>query len=255
LFIDLDGTLLTSNKLIPPTTQKYLETFSLLGNKIIIMTSRSYQLKGIKNNLQRFCQTYILHNGAEIIDNEKTIYQNYLSEVDVKYIYNYIKDDCLYISGITDECYYSNYDPTLYWGSVENYRIADFSAFKDILPKLTLFFPKKNAYLKNMYQLQELYNVNILDENMTIIISKKSSTKGKAIEYLAKYYNICSSDCIAIGNDYNDISAFEYCNIKIAVRNAEKKILEMASIIIDDNNRCGVEKYLREHFGDVSNAK
>lgn len=244
LFIDLDGTLLDDSKSVSESTLKVLKKVVDNDNfSLCIMTARTS--RGIDKRLKKICKLYILHNGAEIVDADTTIYRNYLTAHDVRRIYRTINGNSCYIAAITDEVYFCNYDAEKYWGIIPNIKRVDFSNFPVDVPKLTLFFPEKNAHINNEQKLQKKYYIQKMDSNSSVIISKRTATKGNAIAFLQRIHSINKSNCIAIGNDYNDISAFNCCGIKVAVLNAESEVREMAQIIIDSNNNRGVEKYLK----------
>ncbi|MDE6441912.1 MAG: Cof-type HAD-IIB family hydrolase, partial [Clostridia bacterium] len=171
--------------------------------------------------------------------------QDYLSVEDVKDIYLTIDGSKHNIAAITDEAYFCNYDAEKFWGKITNIIRTDFLNLPTAVPKLTLFFPNLDAHLcKEIDKLKADYLIQIMDNNATITISKLDATKGEAINFLRQKHNINVSDCIAIGNDLNDISAFQTCGLSVAVSNAESEVRDIAKIIIESNNDKGVEKFI-----------
>ena len=58
--------------------------------------------------------------------------------------------------------------------------------------------------------------------------------------------NIANDDTIAIGDDINDLSMFEYVEYKVAVDNAIDMVKEKADEIILSNDEDGVAIYLEK---------
>ena len=85
------------------------------------------------------------------------------------------------------------------------------------------------------YLRKELENVEGIEvtssSNYNIEITKKGTSKGKAIEILANHYNIRKEEVIAIGDSENDISAIEFAGMGIAMGNASEEGKEKLKFI------------------------
>jgi Cof subfamily protein (haloacid dehalogenase superfamily) len=82
-----------------------------------------------------------------------------------------------------------------------------------------------------------------------IEIGSKGSSKGNGLSFLAKYYGVSLEECIAIGNDENDISMIRCAGLGIAVKNARDHIKEFADYVTEKDNNNGaigeaIEKFM-----------
>lgn len=77
--------------------------------------------------------------------------------------------------------------------------------------------------------------------------SKKNATKEAAIKYLSDYLNISCEEMIAFGDDFSDIGMLKMCGIGIAMENAIPEVKAISDAITKSNNEDGVGYYL-EHF-------
>lgn len=96
-----------------------------------------------------------------------------------------------------------------------------------------------------MKNLPECARVELTDGNATAIISPVAASKGAAAKFMQRRL-FSGTKSIFIGNDNNDLSGFEECDIAVAVANASKDLLEAADIIIGDNNHDGVAHYVNK---------
>jgi len=100
-------------------------------------------------------------------------------------------------------------------------------------------------------KMREEYN-SLFGELLQITISKpnylefthKDATKGKALEYLAKAFEIDRSEVIAIGDSYNDISMIEYAGLGVVMGNACEEVKRRADYITRTNNEDGVAEVI-----------
>ena len=72
----------------------------------------------------------------------------------------------------------------------------------------------------------------------------KSVTKGKGVEILLKYYGFNQSNCIAFGDNSNDIDMIKFVAYGIVVNNAPDYVKKIAKNVTDSNNESGIYKYL-----------
>lgn len=243
VYIDLDGTLLDNRKNVSKYSLMVLEKFIKLGNNVVFATARSGQLHGLQDKLKKVTKYYILHNGGEILIDGRIIYQNFFSIDETRMIGRYLTSNNIKAAVIMDDVYYANYDAEAVWGKINNFSFTDFS-------NIDLSAPKFSVLLDGEYQiniinmLKEHTAVSYTDNDSVAIISPLTASKGEAVRFLQKNY--FEGNSIYIGNDNNDISGFESCNIKVAVANAEEALIQRADIIIESNEDDGVAHYIHD---------
>lgn len=80
-------------------------------------------------------------------------------------------------------------------------------------------------------------------------ISQKGSDKGKAMSFIASYYNIPLSNTISFGDGLNDREMLLSANHGIAMKNAKGTIKTYANDTTDyTNDDAGVGRYLEDFF-------
>ncbi len=75
-------------------------------------------------------------------------------------------------------------------------------------------------------------------------IVKRGTSKGTGIEKFCDKMNIDLVDCIAIGDNKNDLSMFEKVGMSVAMGNATDYIKSKANFITETNDENGVANFL-----------
>jgi len=75
-------------------------------------------------------------------------------------------------------------------------------------------------------------------------VTNQSTSKGEAIKKFGRIFNVKKKDRISIGDDFNDFSMFNECDINVAMGNALPELKKRASFITDTNENDGVAKFL-----------
>lgn len=237
VFIDLDGTLLNTEKEIGERTIKALQK---LKNKaeIVITTGRSYSyimpfLKAI--GIADVGHTICL-NGSCIVDNK----------TQQKLIDEYIERDRLIML-----------QEWLNAKHLQNVRMATFSDYYSIDTMIN----------ENVYKVVVRDNKEIIEELISKIPSdyygifeifkseyevcdfnKKGISKKYAIEKLLSILNIDKEYAVALGDGGNDIEMLKYVGLGIAMGNAFDNVKKCAKMITDTNDNDGVGKALEKIF-------
>ena len=74
------------------------------------------------------------------------------------------------------------------------------------------------------------------------------SNKATGLKRILKRYNIDSSECVAFGDNGNDIEMLQYCGYSYAVKNASDEAKKAAKYICLSNEEDGVLKVLDQLF-------
>lgn len=241
-FVDLDDTLLDSEKCISDYTITVLQDFQKQGNNIVFATARSRQLYGLQECIQTITPHFIFHNGGEIVSSSQTIYRGFFSTEETERIGQYLTEKSIQAAVILDDAYYANYDAPSVWGRIRNYRFTSFENVGIRAPKFSVLLNHESE-TDALNALNDLANITIIDNHAGAIIAPKNVSKGSAVRImLGRLFPFCKS--LFIGNDQNDLSGFEACDMKVAVANAEPALLERADMIIGSNDDDGVARFL-----------
>lgn len=240
VLLDLDGTLLTTDKKISDFNCNTIK--NLKGNtKFVLASARSF--KRIYPYLEQLnlCDRNnytISFNGGVISNNlgnkilDKKIKKESLLELcDFLVTYNY-------------ECYLYTYEERISIKELDN--IKDFTSENSIYKVVCLndkfSISKLRAELPNHFN--KLFEITC-SEPTIIEFVEKGNTKVNAICKLLETLSIDKQDVIAIGDGENDIGMIDFVGCGIAMGNAIENVKSHADLITDTNDNDGVGKILQ----------
>lgn len=221
---DFDGTLYLNSKIV---CQEKINKFANDGNVFIIATGRN--IISVKKELDRFplnVSYFICNDGAMILDSYlNVIYRTDIDDTMIRSLYNDLKNDSNILevlidtgNGYTDDVHRST-----------NKMVAR-------------YFDKQKA-INLVNRINSNYtNVFSYVSNNWINITKKTETKGSAIEYLADFYNLKRYPIYIIGNDINDISMCHSDFISYGLDNGINQYLDKYNKVV---------KSFEEAFDDI----
>ncbi|TQR19643.1 Cof-type HAD-IIB family hydrolase [Psychrobacillus vulpis] len=251
--LDLDGTLLDSNKEISKRNIDSIIKLKRSGIPIIIATARPP--RSVKFLLPEEIQSssvMIYYNGAMIVSEELKINEHFSIDSNV-------------CSDIID--YLTEAEPN-HWLSIEvedkwySYKDIDYTAFMKItnnpekleLEKLKQLQPTK-ILVSNISLIQpfiEKYNdkanIIITDSNKLIQIMQLNISKEYAVSFVSDKLNISPEKIVVFGDDFNDLGLFKLCGYPVAMGNAIEELKELAKEVTDTNDNDGVAKTLETLF-------
>ena len=256
VFSDIDGTFLTSEHKV--TKENETAVKQLLEKKILFvlvsarMPEAIYPITdkiGIKIPIISYNGGLILNEKEEIlfsktINKEDT--ENILKEISINYkniTVNYYSGRKWYVKDINDKRVINEMKITN--AKAENGNFEDLIN-KNILPNKILIMSEPNIIEKMEIELGKKFpQLNIIhSSNLLLEIMDKSVTKGKGVEILLKYYGFNQSNCIAFGDNSNDIDMIKFVGYGIVVNNAPDYVKKIAKDVTDSNNESGIYKYL-----------
>ncbi len=264
IFSDIDGTLLDSTRNISEQT---VAAYNKLRSHIpfVLISSRQpsamYYLQkdlGIEN------EVLVCYNGGLIIKGDKilssTIIENDITCKAIKIAENIdvhlsiYRDDDWYapakdywsdreqnntrvypkISSFED--IYRLFQQNI-WGSHKMMGMGDADKIDQLISELELNFPDQ----LHCYRSKDTY-VEIAPKN----ISKKTAIQTVLREL---YPAIKIEECIAFGDNFNDMEMLQAVGIGVAVGNAKQEVKNIADYLTDSNKEHGVAKFLNK-YGD-----
>jgi len=240
---DLDGTLLNDNKEISISDIESIHKIIDMGYFFCFSTGRPYRtcesfIKALDRDIP-----LILCNGAIIRTalSNKIIYENPLGyDLFIKICKKYNKvatpiiwaDYELYstrIDEFTD--FYTNkldYDPIV----IEPTSLKDKNITKMIL------LGEHDVLLKIQKEASKLFNdVHFFFSNKCLLeVAKVDVSKDKGLKILAGSLGIGIDECIAVGDEENDLSMLKVAGLPIAVKNSKDSLKEVASYVTTSTN-------------------
>ncbi|MGN0144442.1 MAG: sugar-phosphatase [Clostridium sp.] len=260
--LDMDGTLLTSEKKISENTKNALKAAEAKGVKVVLASGRP--LDGITRYLEELdllkSDDYALSFNGGIVINNKTkdiISSTLIKGSDLKEIYKVSKELDINIHAFSvkeglitpkmsqytkHECEMNGID----------YTIKDFNDVDDEedIVKVMMIDPQEKldeAIKKLPEYLYEKYSV-FKSAPFFLEFTNKEVDKGKGLKKLGEYLGIAQDEIIACGDAGNDLSMIKYAGLGVAMKNATDDVKEAADYITLSNDEDGiahvVEKFI-----------
>lgn len=266
--IDLDGTLLNSNKEISVRNKEALKKAKAAGVKIVICTGRP--LTAIEKYLEELNlldegDYSITFNGGlvqktnsgEIIEKAlmplEDVHDLHQLAVDLNVPLDVLSDG-LVRQLPTSEEYFSLY------GELNN--LLTFKTFELSQLKKEHIFNKAVIAIDADYLDEQITKIPagfyerfeiIKTRNNLLEFMPKGITKAYGISLLGKDLGITQEEMMTIGDEENDLPMIQYAAYGVAMANAVPMVKEAAAIITDDNDHDGVakaiEKFVLEPLG------
>lgn len=250
IIIDLDGTLLHSDKSISLYTRDILKSCQKAGINVAFATARSES--AAKKYIDIIRPDIIISNGGATVKYKgKMIYRCKLSVETVQAIISRCFE-CTEGDGEitieTDEGYFWNYNEKPSADSdYENAIYTEYSEFIHSAYKITADIPnEKDA--QNISDCFEECSMLCFTGESWRRFAHKDANKVVAINKVIEYLGIALKDVIAFGDDYNDIEMIKHCGLGIAMENAIPQVKKVANAITLSNDADGVAKYIEEYI-------
>ena len=265
--LDLDGTLLNSDKQLSEENKAALARAASEGIEIVPATGRFY--KGMPQVIRDlpFVRYVISINGAQVYDalNGTTVCGSEIPwDRAVSVMQRFDTLDTVY------DCYQDGWG----WMTQKLYDKAELYAANihslEMIKKLRTPVPELKACIEErksgVQKIQAFFRDMDLRAEMlkklplefpdlvvttsivnNIEINSREATKGNAVEKLAAHLGISVSQAMTFGDDYNDITMLEKAGIGVAMGNANEEVKKAADYVTADCNGSGVAAAMK-HF-------
>lgn len=235
--LDIDGTMTSRWDSIPSEIVKHLKSLYERDWRIMIVTGRGYSFSKKLLSSIGFPYIFASQNGAAAwhMPERREIFTEYMNLDDFKYIEKNCEDlDIFFIIYGEDQCYSKSLKKHEYYvnnfsksvgakvGSLDN--VKNFPLVKCIGNIKDILFLKKRLLKKgfNLALIKDKY----VEDFYLLLVTKRGIDKGSVISRVFKK----RSFLIVAGNDDNDLSMFRVADIKIAMEDSPKHLLDEADI-------------------------
>lgn len=267
IFLDLDGTLLTTDKKISAANYAALEQAAAKGIYIVPCTGRYFIGMPEEVRSLPFLRYAITINGAEIYDvkEEKALHTALISPEKAEEIFSVMDTlpviyDCYQDGwGWMDQTFY---DMTDLYGMgevrpewirkmrtpVEDFRGMVRSRNRGI-QKTQMFLRDMELRARLLEELPQRFPDLVVTTSLVnnIEINSGDAHKGAALLELCRQLNIDPAESMAFGDGLNDVTMMQAAGIGVAMGNAEQQVKDAADFITDTNDNDGVAKAIL-HF-------
>lgn len=267
IVMDMDGTLLTDDKKISDRNKRVLKEAAEMGVKIAISTGRMFASARIFGRMIGVDAPIIASNGAYIRekDSDEVIYAQILGEENIReiikighkyglncgaYTWNSLFTEKLVHTSLN----YKKWNENLPDDEKVKITIVDKSGWDDVIEEykdsiLKMVMTHEDIELVKAFR-KDLSSLNVeltSSDPVNVEVTSKGVSKGKAVEVLAKHYNIDREEVMCIGDSENDLSMIEYAGLGVAMENGNDEVKKAAKFITLSNQEDGVA-YAIEKF-------
>ncbi len=265
IFLDVDGTLVTYENMLPLSAVKAIKEAQNNGHKIYTVTGRS-KAEMYEEILSIGFDGYIGGNGSYIESQNTVVSEKTLSYTDCKAIVDWLHAKKLefYLESnqalIGSEQFERKAEKTIQLYSARKGKSKSESIkVKDVFPemifeknlyrsdvnKISFLLSNYNDYLEAKSYFSHL-NVNTWggggETALFGDIALDNIDKGTAIKELMSYLDQTGNNTFAFGDAKVDIPMLEYCQVGISMGNGGVEIKEIADYITDDVTEDGLYK-------------
>jgi len=257
ILLDLDGTLLTSEKTISDTTLKALLSLKACGMNLIIATGRMFDTASGYTRSLSIDRPYVLANGAVIAEPENgTPIIEHLLDWDVsRELVLLARGEGLHVQMFVGNTLYYEVDEP-------RERAADPFAFAagrqvDFLatsfPAVTkvLLVGDEEASLRVLKKVHDrhpesLYSVKSWERYYEVMNVKANKCNG--MMELSRMLSIPVSAFMAFGDADNDIEMIRNAGVGVSMGNGTPGLKEVADYVTGGNDEDGIGIFLKEYF-------
>ncbi len=256
LVLDVDGTLVGSDKQISEKTREAVIEAQKRGKTVAIASGRS--IAGIRKTasniaLEQYGGYVIAYNGTTVI-NCKTgecIYNQMVSPEMVKPVYEAAKK-----AGVGIVVYNDNTKEMVSGNGLNEYIEIDAKACNVTINETNDFvkainFPFNKFLLSGppeyMAEVEKIMDSEFGDrmnvfrsDPFYVELLPRYVDKGVAVEKLIKHLEIPREKIICIGDSYNDMPMLRFAGMGVAMGNAQQEVKEMADYITESNDEDGI---------------
>lgn len=248
IILDLDGTILRSDKSVSDYTLTVLERCRERGIKIVVATARSET--AAQRYLEKLKPDAIISNGGALARYQgNTVYTSVIPADTADTLISelirlpgYVEitveaEDGYYVSWQTPSA--SDYAHAVYY---------DFGVplMQDVY-KITVHFSNTDG----LFETAEKYpscGVLAFSDGPWYRLASRQAVKMTAIRELAAYLNVDISRTAAFGDDYIDEEMIRSCGIGVAMGNGVQQVRNEADDVCESNDNDGVAKWLEERL-------
>lgn len=247
IVLDLDGTLLNSEKKISEGNLAALKRAREGGALIAFSTARS--AGAMREYIAAVQPDILISNGGALVErNGEILFNRQLSAESVRHIIKRcfeLSDGKCEITIETDHGYFWNYKPGCDFSRYEtpdNVQHSDFTNFNYPAYKVTAEVEREEEALRIAAEIPDCGTLSFRGE-IWRRFAHTEATKRNALEHICGCLSIKPKEILAFGDDYNDLEMLEYCT-GVAMGNALEEVKAAAEFVTDTNDNDGVAKFI-----------
>ena len=242
IIVDLDRTLLRTDKTISPYTVEVMGRCKEKGIALMVATARPWR------TMQQYCEiidfdAVSVSNGARMICGKKQADHGIRTESAEKLLNALKRHPEFRVTLETGDCAYSNVPIDEYETVISNDLAGVAKAEGAIKILVGLDSPETLETVKSMLTDDLYYTVS---NGHLMQIMNKSATKWNGIKAMLEIDNRSAAEAVYFGDDYDDIEPIKLCGMGVAVANAIDEAKAVADYIAESNDDDGVARFIEQ---------
>jgi len=259
--LDMDGTLLTSDKTISQRTQNAIAEARQRGVKVVLASGRpidGMQAKLDELNITDDDEFVVYFNGSMVkeIGSGRLIHSAIINGRDAKRVAALAKELGAYCHAFSTE--YGLITPELNeFTEIESsinqipVTVKDFDELEDdhpIIKAMIVADPETlTAASKRVPEQFRAEFTVVQSAPIFLEFLNKESNKGVGIKAIAEHIGITADNVICMGDAENDHHMIKYAGLGVAMENAMDETKQIADLITSSNNDDGVAKVIEQY--------
>ncbi|MEX2803753.1 Cof-type HAD-IIB family hydrolase [Streptococcus sp. H31] len=261
--IDMDGTLLNSNRELPAENILALQRAAQAGVKIVLCTGRPksgvepyFNKLGLSDN-----EYVIMNNGCSVYQTKNWDLIDYaaLSYQELNTLSQAVQDFpevCLTLTG--QQNYYAvgetvpelvQYDAGLVFLTAQAASLDKIKKSSEIIFQAMYMGEKRQLDLFQRAEAQKLSRLfsAVRSQDYIFEAMPMGVTKGKALRKLSQNLGFRPEEVMALGDAPNDLEMLRFAGVSVAMDNASRLVKEHSRYLTDSNDKAGVAKAIFKH--------
>lgn len=261
IVLDLDGTLLGSDKSISPRNYRAVQSCYDSGIHIIVATARPPRAANHFLKKFPFADYIVYYNGALVTCTSKQCEQHLCIPMEMsQQITQFIElqaPQSIISYEVNDAWFTCKAVPDSQCASLgirsndPKPQVVDRDHIHSLSPTKILVLGCGN-WRDIREQFGEHINVIATDEGVLVQIMHKTASKEKAVQWVLSDIGVTSENVMVFGDDFNDVGLFHMSGFPVAMGNAIPELKACAAHVTDSNDHDGVAVAIERFVGGIS---
>ena len=257
IVLDLDGTLLTDEKIISTRTKRALAVARREGHQVMIATGRPFRASKLYYDELDLSTPIVNFNGAYVHHPTSRAFEAKHSPIDLHTVHDIVDSLAPFdldniLAEVMDDVYIQNHDERLLdILSTGNPKITT-GPLIDTLPAspTSILLQAKEQQVAVIRQHLADTKADLIDHRRwgdpwhVIEIVRSGIHKAKGVAHVSRTLGIPRDRIIAFGDEDNDLEMIDYVGVGVAMGNAIPQLKNIANEITDSNNDDGIAALL-----------
>lgn len=267
LALDMDGTLLTSDKRMSARTLEALHRIAERGVHVCLSTGRAaVELEDYRDDMRGTVSLASLLSGGHILDlaNHSTIAARpFETDTALAIAQQGLRENAMVVVLTTsqtatlakdvermDQLGLGIYQPLYrqHCTMCEDV-LAYIAAHEQEVCKVNLYHPSQEARKRSAAQLADLPIQAAYSEAASLECSPLGVSKASGLKMLCDHVGIGIESAIAVGDGLNDLDVLRVAGLAVAMGNAADEVKDLADVVVADNDHDGIAEVVERFFG------